>query len=185
MREYTEKEIIEGCISNDRSFQEMLYRQHFSTMLRLCRRHTKDEDVAMQIVNNGFLKVFKKIDTFAHKGSFEGWIKRIIYHSISDYFRSKNSNKRMRFLMLEDRDEPIAEKALTNLYFEDIMKMVELLSPTTQKVFVLHAIEGYKHQEIAAQLNISEGTSKWHLSTARKELKRLIEQYHKTKINAS
>ncbi|MEM9884434.1 MAG: RNA polymerase sigma factor [Bacteroidota bacterium] len=182
MGDYTEKEVIAGCIRNERSFQELLYRQHFATMMGICMRYTKDRDVAMQIVNNGFLKVFKKVDTFSFKGSFEGWIKRIIYHSVSDYFRT--SSKKLHFLILEDRDEPIRAEALENLYFEDIMKMVELLPPATKQVFVLYAIEGYKHQEIATKVGISEGTSKWHLSAARKALKQLIEQ-HKSRSNAS
>ncbi|MEM0993579.1 MAG: RNA polymerase sigma factor [Bacteroidota bacterium] len=182
MRDYTEKEIIAGCIRNERSFQELLYRQHFAVMMGICMRYTKDRDVAMQIVNNGFLKVFKKIDTFSFKGSFEGWIKRIIYHSVSDYFRS--SSNKLHFLMLEDRDKPISGEALEQLYFEDIMNMVEMLPPATKQVFVLYAIEGYKHHEIATKLGISEGTSKWHLSAARKTLRQLIEQ-HKLKSNAS
>jgi len=180
---YTEKEIIEGCIRNERSFQELLYRKHFATMMAICLRYTKDRDIAMQIVNNGFLKVFKKLDTFSFKGSFEGWVKRIIYHSVSDYFR--NSSNRLHFLMLDDRDKPISDEALGNLYLEDIMKMVELLPPATKQVFVLYAIEGYNHREIAERVGISDGTSKWHLSAARKELKQLIERHNKVKLNAS
>jgi RNA polymerase sigma-70 factor (ECF subfamily) len=185
MSKYTDKDMIEGCVRNERFFQELLYRQHFRTMMGICLRYTKDRDVAMQIVNDGFLKVYKKIDTFSHKGSFEGWIKRIIYHSVSDYFRSSKSNHSLRFLLLEDRDEPTTSNALDNLYFEDIMNMVDLLPPATQQVFVLYAIEGYKHHEIASRLGISEGTSKWHLSAARKQLRKLIEKHRKARVNAS
>ena len=88
-------------------------------------------------------------------------------------------------MLLEDRDEPTTVTALDNLYFEDIMNMVDLLPPATQQVFVLYAIEGYKHHEIASRLGISEGTSKWHLSAARKQLRQLIEKHRKARANAS
>jgi len=183
MSNYTEKEIIQGCVRNERFFQELLYRRHFATMMGIGMRYTKDRDIAMQIVNNGFLKVFKKIDTFSYKGSFEGWLKRIIYHSVSDYF--KGSSKHLRFLMLEERDDTVNSEALGNLYYEDLMNMVDLLPPATKEVFVLYAIEGFNHREIGEKLGISDGTSKWHLSAARKQLRKSIEKNNKLKSNAS
>ena len=110
-------------------------------------------------------------------------MKRIIYHSVSDYF--KGSAKQLRFLMLEDRDDTVNEEALGNLYYEDLMNMVELLPPATKEVFVLYAIEGFYHREIGEKLGISDGTSKWHLSAARKQLKKSIEKNNKLKSNAS
>jgi len=132
----------------------------------------------MQIVNNGFLRAYKKIDSFSFKGSLEGWIRKIVYHSLSDYY--KKHSKYLQFLVLEEREEAIPDTALSNMYAEDILGMVDELPPATKKVFQLYAIEGYAHKEIAVKLGISEGTSKWHLSTARKTLKRLI---NKSTIN--
>ena len=88
---YSEQDLVAGCVRNERRFQELLYRQYFPKMMGMCMRYTKDRDIAMQIVNNGFLRVFKKIDQFSFKGSLEGWIRRLVYHSVSDYFKKHST----------------------------------------------------------------------------------------------
>ena len=123
---YSEKELVDACINNDRRAQEVLYRKYFRTMIGMCLRYTDDRDVAMEIVNNGFLRVFKKLDTFSFKGSLEGWIRKLVYHSLSEYF--KKNSKYLQFLVFEERDARIEEEALSNVYVEDILKMVDLLS---------------------------------------------------------
>lgn len=140
-------------------------------MMGMCMRHTKDQSEAMMILNNGFLKVFKKIESYKHKGSFEGWIRKIIYHSISDYFRS--NAKYVKFLVFEDYDVKI-DNIENRLYEEDILKLIEKVPEASAAIFILYCIEGYSHKEIAEMKNISEGTSKWHLSSARKKLQELI-----------
>ena len=169
---YSDQELVQGCAKNDRQYQELLYRKYFSSMMYMCLRYTEDRDIAMQIVNDGFLRAFKKMDSFSFKGSLEGWIRRIVYHSVSDYFRNKSNT--LRFLEIEDRDKPMNSNALDNLYLDDLMAMVDDLPPATKEVFRLYAIEGYTHVEIAIKIEISEGTSKWHLSAARKKLKTMI-----------
>lgn len=171
-KKYTDEELVKGCIANDRHFQEKLYRQYFGSMMAMCMRYTKDKEEAMIIINNGFMRVFKKIELYSFKGSLEGWIRRLVFHSLSDYF--KKESRKIHFLELENRDAPIKEDGLSNLYMEDLMKMVDLLPPATKQVFTLYAIEGYTHVEISKNIGISEGTSKWHLATARKKLKQLI-----------
>lgn len=173
-KEYIEREVVEGCVRNERHAQEMLFRKHFDTMMRMCMRYTHDRDKAMEIVNIGFLRVFQKLHTFQFKGSLEGWIRRLVFHSLSDYFRK--DSKYLQFLVFEERDQSSQEKAHANLYAEDILKMVDKLPPATQEVFRLYAIEGYTHVEISKNTGISVGTSKWHLSNARKMLKKLIDQ---------
>lgn len=178
--DYTDEELVAGCIKNDRTSQELLYRRYFNSMMRMTMRYTNDREQSLEIVNNGFLRVFKKLDTFAFKGSLEGWVRKLVYHSLSDYF-SQKQNKPVHFLVFEDRDTPISQEALKNLYAEDILNMVEELPPATKEVFVLYAIEGYTHVEIGDKLNISEGTSKWHLSNARQKLKQMIQQNSSTR----
>ncbi len=172
---YTDKEIVDGCVNNDRKFQEVLYKKYFTTMISMCMRYTDDKEIAMEIVNNGFLRVFKKIDTFSFKGSLEGWIRKLVYHCLSDYF--KKHSKYLQFMVFEERDVKTSDKILHKIYAEDILKLVDKLPPTTQKVFRLYAIEGFTHVEIAKQFEISVGTSKWHLSNARQKLKILLENY--------
>ncbi len=175
MKQYEDKELIEGCSQNDRHFQEALYRQYFPTMMSVCMRHTNgDKETSMEILNTGMLRVFQKIDKYEFRGSFEGWLRRIIYHAVVDYF--KQNTKNSHFLIFEERDEPIAATGLQNCYVEDIMSLVNYLPPMTQKVFRLYALEGFSHKEIGETLNITDGTSKWHLSTAREKLKQMLDK---------
>ncbi len=181
-KQYTEQELVDGCIRNDRKCQEILYRKYFDTMIAMCIRYTEDREVAMEIVNIGFLRVFKKLDTFAFKGSLEGWIRKLVYHSLSEYY--KKHSRYLQFIVLEDHDSTVNEYALNNIYEEDLLKLVDQLPPATKEVFRLFAIEGYSHSEISKMIHISEGTSKWHLSAARKRLKQLISQHNEFRLYA-
>lgn len=181
-RNFTDEELITGCLQNDRYSQELLFRKYFPTMMKMCLRYTNDREKAMEIVNTGFLRVFTKLGSYAHKGSFEGWIRKLIYHSLSDYFKS--NSKYLQFLVFEDYEKTAKPEALTNVYAEDIMKMVKLLPPATQQVFRLYAIEGFTHVEISKMVAISIGTSKWHLSAARKQLKELIQENNNFQLHA-
>lgn len=169
---YSEAELVAGCARNDRRAQEALYRRFFPAMVQMCRRYAKDEDTALDMINNGFLKVFKKIHTFGAKGSLEGWIRRIVYRSIADYYREHS--KYLHFLVLDDYDHSIPDQEVQPCYEADILKAIQALPAISRDVFTLYAIEGYAHAEIATLLNMSEGTSKWHLSTARQRLRALL-----------
>jgi RNA polymerase sigma factor (sigma-70 family) len=166
---YSDEELVAGCTANDRKAQEALYKRFAPDMFRMCMRHTRDEEKATEIVNLGFMRVFKKIHTFAFKGSLEGWVRRLVYHSIADFFRE--NSRYGHFLVFEEKDEQVSEKCHDAFFEEDILNVVKRLPPISQEVFRLYAIEGYAHAEIAAMLGISEGTSKWHLSTARQRLR--------------
>ena len=187
--EYNEAQIVAGCVQNDRTAQEILYRQHFAKMMQMCLRYTNgDREKALEIFNDGFLRVFKKINTFEFKGSLEGWIRRLVFHAISDYFKA--NRQYMDSIVFEEPEhqntegglKKVESGGLSNLYFEDIIKMVDMLPPATREVFKLYAIDGYNHNEIAEQLGISVGTSKWHLSTARGKLKVLISEDNKLRL---
>ncbi len=162
------EEVIKGCIENERNAQEILYKKYFPTMMSMTHRYTQDPDKAMDIVNNGFLRVFKKIHLYKNQGSLEGWIRRLIFHALSDYFRSKKSS--VKFMVLEDYNLNDQTSSHDQLYYDDLMKLVEGLPNMTKNVFVKYAIEGFNHREIGKIYDISEGTSKWHLSNARKIL---------------
>jgi len=164
--------LIKGCKANDRRSQEELYRTFFDKMLAMCRRYTQDEDQQISILNDGFLKVFKKIDTFKGEGSFEGWVRRLVFSSLSDYFRKEN--KYLKFMIFDTPDSELPSESEESLYYQDIIKLIDRLPEKTKDVFHKYAIEGYTHKDIGAELNISEGTSKWHLSEARKKLQELL-----------
>ena len=169
-----EKRLVEGCVRNDRRCQEEFYRKFFKTMYPFICRYTSDKEEALHILNSGFLRIFKKIEQFEFKGSLEGWVRRIMFHSVANHFRSQKN--KLQFLTLEDYDKPEQANQLHNFYEEDILKMVELLPNASKNVFKLFALEGFSHAEIGEQMGISVGTSKWHLSEARKRLKNLIAQ---------
>ena len=171
---FNQTEVVKGCIRNDRSGQEALYRKYFPVMLSMCRRYTSDQDQLISIINDGFLRVFKNIGKYQNKGSLEGWIRKIVFRCLSDFF--KKENKYLRLMIFEEKDTQMRSNALDELYFEDILALVDHLPNATQKVFRLYAIEGYTHREIGEILNISSGTSKWHLSEARKLLKSFMKK---------
>ena len=171
---YSEEEILTGCRKNERKFQELLYKAHFETMTRMIRRFTQDDERVLDILNRGMLRVFQNIGSYSGTGSLEGWIRRSVYHSISDYF--KKESRYLKFIVLEGKDKEYETSALDELYYNDLLAMVEDLPEKSKAVFKLYAIEGYAHKDIAEMLQISTGTSKWHLSHARNQLKKIIHQ---------
>ena len=169
---YSEQELIKGCKKNKRLYQEALFRKYYPKIMTMCMRYAKSEDVAMLIINDGFLKVFKQIHTYEGKGSFEGWIRRICFRCLSDHFRKEKSY--LSFMVFDEFEKKDKSTALNNIYYEELLALIEKLPFATARVFRLYAIEGFKHREIADLLQISEGTSKWHLSEARTALKKLL-----------
>ena len=166
-----ELQLIRGCAENDRKCQEKLYKYYFDKMYALCSKYAKDESEAITILNDGFLKVFRNIQHFRNDGSLEGWIRKTVYHAVADHFRLKVNN--VNFLLPDDQDSQFVknEEATQHLFFEDIIHIIDKLPAASAKVLLLHAIEGYNHKEIGEMLQISENTSKWHLSNARQMLR--------------
>jgi len=145
-------------------------------MMRMCMRYIQDRDRASGIVNDGFLKVFKKIDQYEFRGSLEGWIRRIVFHSMSDNI--KKETKYLKFMVFEEHDKSSNNTVMDRLYENDILKLIEKLPAASGDVFILFSIQGYSHKEIAELKGISVGTSKWHVSEARKKLQELIRKNH-------
>jgi len=167
-------DIIQGCARNERAAQERLYKMFYPKMMAMIRRYYTDTMIAEEIINNGFLKAFKNVQSFAFKGSFEGWLRKIMFHSIADY--SNVQNKYTDNILLMEKDIYFDKSATHSLYYDDLIKLVELLPESTKIVFNLFVLEDLSHKEIAQLLKISEGTSKWHVSEARKILKGKIEK---------
>lgn len=178
-KSYTDHDLVDGCSKNDRRFQEILYKKYFPKAMGLMMYHVKDQDKSMEIVNQGFLKVFQKIDTIKDPQALEAWIRTVMMRTRSDYFRK--DSKYLRAVILDEPQQERSEnKTIDNLYFKDIIRLLDKLPPATAEVFRLYAVEGYKHNEIGEHLGISAGTSKWHLSAARQKLKELIKEFYDT-----
>lgn len=167
-------ELIEGCIRNSRQAQEQLYKRFYGPMAAVCLRYTRNEEDAIEVLHNGFLKVYKNIKTYdSSKASLYTWIRKIVVNTAIDFIRQRN---RFSVVELEKAEDPgIEAEAVQRLSARELLKLVQQLSPATQTVFNLYVIEGYNHREIAGLVGISEGTSKWHLSEARRQLQLLVQ----------
>jgi RNA polymerase sigma factor (sigma-70 family) len=173
-RTFTIDELIKCCKAGERKACEMLYKQFASKMLAVCMRYAVDKMEAEDMLQNGFVRVFKKLDDFRGDGSFEGWMRRIMVHASIEYYR-----KHHKMMQVVDIDDPGYEPSIdpiaaANLNARDLLAIIQQLAPGYRMVFNLYALEGYSHKEIAEMMNITEGASKSQLSRARTILKELI-----------
>lgn len=166
--------------------QEELYRRFSPKMYAVCLRYASNTEEAQDILQEGFIKVFKKLESFRGDGSFEGWIRRIFVNTAIEQFR------RRRYLQpVTEKEENTIEgkyvSALDGLAEKDILALIQQLSPGYRTVFNMYVIEGYSHKEIGEMLGISEGTSKSQLSRAKvilqEMVKEFIEQHRERKRN--
>lgn len=166
----SEQDLVKGCIRNDRRVQEVLYRQYCSSMLIICRSYAKNEQDAIEVLQDGFLKIFQQIDRYdSTKASIYTWMRTIMIRTAIDFLRKQNK-RQVAIEWKEEHDPMIDAEALERMSAQQILSLLQLLPATTRAVFNLYITEGYNHREIGEILNISEGTSKWHLSEARKYL---------------
>lgn len=174
------KLIIEGCLRNERRAQEELFRHFYGKMLAVCMRYMNDRDSAQEVLQEGFIKVFEKLGAFDYKGSFEGWIRRIIANTAIDAIRK---SKKDPYLTDNDNDFKIGgedeiemreEMEITDIKAEIAMETIQKLSPAYRAVFNLYVLEEYSHKEIAEILGISEGTSKSNLAKAKMNLQKML-----------
>lgn len=173
-----EPKLIKRAQKNNREAQHVLYELHAPKMLSVCRYYIKDLQHAEEAMLNGFFKVFTNIKNFKNEGSFEGWIRRIMVRESISFLRQK---KNIEFTV-EDVDikHDHTNNINSEIEVEHIQKLIDKLPEGYKVVFVMYAIEGYKHSEIATLLNINEGTSKSQLFKARKMLQQEI-----NKLNTS
>ena len=173
-----EKEIIQGCIAGRRDCQELLYKFFSPKMFGICLRYANDYHSAEDILQEGFIKVFNNIDRYRGDGSFEGWVKRIFINTAIEYYRKAvNHNGHTELDKASFRQ--VSDVAVENLAAQDLLKLIQKLSPGYRTVFNLYVIEGFSHKEIAAQLHISEGTSKSQLARARAILQKMIQVHRR------
>jgi len=172
-----EEKLIKKAIQNNRDAQHRLYNLHAPKMLSVCRYYIKDVQFAEEVMLNGFLKVFNNLNRFKHNGSFEGWIRRIMIRESISFLRKKQQ------IEFATEEIEFKETEVNNVYSDmdvaEIQHLIDLLPEGYKIVFVMYAIDGYKHKEIGELLNISEGTSKSQLFKARKILQKEILKLNK------
>jgi RNA polymerase sigma factor (sigma-70 family) len=179
---YSDIEIIEGCRQQQRKAQGYLYNKYYSDFMKICLRYANSMHDAEQWLNDGFYKIFTKINLYDGKGSFEGWMKRVLINTCLDNLKA---NKKHNVLLFTDMSENppaltsahIGNDALHNLGFKEIIMVLQQIPETHRTVFNLSVFEGYTHKEIAESLGIKEGTSFWYMNQARELLKQKISEY--------
>ena len=152
-----DEELIQGCRQKDRLAQKYLYQNYYGKMLGICMRYTSQKSEAIDVLNQAFLKVFEKIDQYEPKGSFSGWIAKIVFHTSIDHIRRNTLYKEMMDYNIEKEMSMNAE-IIDHLYAEDIYQAIQQLPNTSKTVFSLYVIDGYKHREIAELLHININT---------------------------
>jgi len=167
-----ENEIIDLAVANNRQAQQRIYAKFSPKMLSVCRQYIKDVHIAEDVMITAFMKVFVNLSQFEKKGSFEGWIRRIM---INECISGIRAYKKVNFIEDSNGYEEIEYETDLQFSVEDIQSLIDSLPDGYKIVFNLFVIEGYKHKEIATMLGITEGTSKSQFSQARKMLKSQIE----------
>jgi len=172
----SENDLIKGCINRDSRMQEELYNRFAPKMYAVCLRYSNNTDDAQDLLQEGFIKIFKNLDRFRAEGSFEGWVRRVFINTSIEHYRRK-----VNLFSTSEKEQTLIQdsswNALDKLAEKDIIKLVQELSPGYRTVFNMYAIEGFSHKEIGGILGISEGTSKSQLARAKGILQKKVEQF--------
>lgn len=169
----SESDLIKGCLEGDRRAQEYLYQKFSPKMYGVCLRYAGKAEDAQDILQDGFVKIFKNLHMYRGDGSFEGWIRRIFVNTAIEHYR-----RQVNLYPVTENHENLLEtkevSAFDSLSVKDLMKIIQQLSPGYRTVFNLYVVEGYSHKEIAEMIGISEGTSKSQLARAKGVLQNII-----------
>ncbi|MBC7868419.1 MAG: sigma-70 family RNA polymerase sigma factor [Gloeobacteraceae cyanobacterium ES-bin-316] len=172
--------IIQGCIQAKSESQKEFYKKFYGFSLAICMRYCAAQNDAMEVVNDGFLKIFRHLHTFDPRhsnieASLKGWMKSIFIHTAIDHFRKNNRTPFLSEIAeLHSAESSAAEDSIDKMSYKEILEMVQQLSPVYRTVFNLYVIDGFKHEEIARQLKISVGTSKSNLAKAKMNIKKML-----------
>ena len=175
------KQLIHECKNNNRKSQEQLYQIYASKLFGVCLKYSRNYEEAQDNFQEGFLLIFEKLKTYSFKGSFEGWMKRVMINYVLQQYRKET------FLNLVPEKEEIDDEIEfedENISLDYLLKIIQELPDRYRLIFNLYVLDGYSHQEIAEMTNISIGTSKSNLSRAKLILKTKIESY-KTSMNSN
>ncbi len=179
------QQLIKGCLEGDRKAQQAVYKLLYGKMKVVCMRYTRDTDQALDVLQEGFIKVFQNMERYSGAGSFEGWVRRIMVNLSIDRFRKQKND----FLLLngstsiedyEDavEDESDVESVDYDFTPEQVLEAMQQLSPAYKTVFNLYVFENYTHQDIAEALSISIGTSKSNFAKAKRNMKKILLKYY-------
>ena len=172
----SEQNLIDLCIKGDRIAQKVIYDRLASRMFPLCLRYVGDRSIAQDILQEGFITLFSKMDSYKGNGSFEGWARKIFVNTALMYLRKKDALKMSDELENARSLSTDIASQMENIGYKELMKLIMSLPPGFRTVFNMYVVEGYSHKEIAEMLNISETTSRTQLSRARVGLQSKIKE---------
>ena len=174
--------LIDGCRKGDREAQKTLYEHFYGYAMSMCLRYARSREEAREILNDGFMKVFARIDQHDDEGSFKGWLRKIMINTAIDHYRS--NSKHYDHQKIDESTAQIispGHDSLGEISYGELIHMIQLLPPSYRTAFNLHVIDGYTHEEISEQLGISVGASKSNLFKARGHLRALLKKNNKEK----
>lgn len=174
-------EILERALKGERSSQEKIYLKHYNYAISVAMRYGGSRFEAQEIVQDAFVNLFKRLETFDIDREFRPWFRRIVINSSIDYYRKYHKANEIKTNdELYDNDSSVDADVLSSLSANDIMLAVQQLPPSYRIVFVLHIVEGFKHEEIAEQLGITVGSTKSNLFKAKAQLREMLNQWNHT-----
>lgn len=178
----SEKDLVKGCQRGKAKYQRLLYERYAPKMLGVCMRYFHSKDEAQDALQDGFVKIYTKINSFRGQGSLEGWIRRIMVNTSLSLLR--NNLKHLYHADVADEKVHIADSSMDYDQFnvQDILKLIQGLPKGYRIIFNMYEIDGYSHKELAEELKISINTSKSQLLKARRYLRNELEKLHKERI---
>lgn len=171
--EYNERDLIKACVRKERWAQKALYEEFYSSMLGVCLRYSNNQDDALDILHEGFIKVFGNIRKYQTGTSLSAWIRRIMVNTAIDFYR-KNIRRRTEDIEQAHSLSTDEADAISRCSEKEILAAIQQLTPAYRTVFNLYVVEGYSHKEVGDLLNISESTSRSNLVKARIKLKEIL-----------
>jgi RNA polymerase sigma factor (sigma-70 family) len=169
-------ELLAGCLLGDRRSQERLYRQFYGFAMAIGLRYTNNRDEALEVVNDGFLKVMTNLERYDANQPFKAWFRRILINSALDLYRRVAKHQHHHDLDAATGIAHDSPDAYSQLAYEDLIELIQQLTPAYRLVFNLFVLDGFSHEEISAQAGISVGTSKSNLARARENLRTLLQK---------
>ena len=170
--------LIKDCINRNRKAEYELYKVTYSYLMSICIRYTKNQDQAKEQLNMGFLKILNNLEKYNEEVPFKAWIRKIMINTLIDEYRKhKKQSEVIDFVEEYYDNSSFSEEnnAIDKMSVDQIRILISKLPPMAQQVFNMFVVDGYSHKEIGEILNIEEGTSKWHLNSARQKLKEMLE----------
>lgn len=171
-------QIINGCCKRQRESQKKLYELYYAYGMSITLRYSDSRNQAAEILNDAFIKVFDNIKSYDNNRPFKPWLRRIIINTAINHYHKHKKENENKFSQFEIHENNLGRKETitSSISYQDIIKMVQRLTPAYRTVFNLHVIEGFTHSEIADLLGIAEGTSKSNLAKAKKNLRVILEK---------